>query len=72
MAREYDPAPKPPEVRVRFSRDKRKIGDRKVTVHTASCLEDGYRTTGDTEAEAARYFAAHLTRVHPRQTVRKV
>jgi hypothetical protein len=71
MAREYNPSPKDP-VNVKFSKDKRKIGDRKVTLHVAVCQEDGERVTGDTEAEAARYFAGHLSNKHPGRQVRKV
>lgn len=71
MAREYDPPAKDP-VKVKFIKDKRRIGDRKVVVHIALCQEDGHRVTGDTQAEAAKYFASHLSNKHPGRQVKRV
>lgn len=59
-------------VRVKFEKTTRTIGREEVTMHIARCLEDGHTATGDSQAEAARDFAQHLSHKHPNQQVKKV
>jgi predicted small metal-binding protein len=62
MAKEYDPTP-PGVVEVKFITKRGKV--------KATCKEDGWSTSGRSEAEVAREVGTHMAGRHQGQTLRK-